>query len=135
MLAHRKFRKLGALVALGLAISLLAQAVTAATYNWASVGTTWNTPGNWGGTVPGASDVGQFGLGSYTSQPTLTATSSIGGLWNTGGGAVTVSGSTLTLNSTSIGSNANTGIEMDPGAGRADDQLVACAGRRTSLAQ
>ena len=38
-------------------------------------------------------------------------------MWDTGSGTVTVSGSTLTLNSATINSNLTTGIEMDPGAG------------------
>lgn len=118
MLVHRTFRKLGALVALGFAMALVAQAATAATYNWANVGTTWSTPANWGGTVPTGTDVGQFASLSYTgTQPTLTATAAIGGLWSTGAGSLTISGSALTINSTTIGTNANTGIEMDPGAG------------------
>jgi autotransporter-associated beta strand protein len=120
MLVHTTFRKLGAIIALGLAMLLLAQtasAAPAATYNWAGVGTTWNTAGNWGGTVPSASDVGQFSLSSYGFQPNLTATASIGSLLQTGGGAVTITGSALTINSTTIGTNASTGIEMDPGAG------------------
>ncbi len=92
-------------------------AKAASTYTWANVGATWGTAANWGGTVPGAADVGQFNLGSYSFQPTLAAAAPIGGLWDTGAGAVTISGSALTINSATIGANTATGIEMDPGAG------------------
>jgi fibronectin-binding autotransporter adhesin len=100
-----------------LVAGLVGQSTSAATYTWANTGATWNTAANWGGTVPGSSDVGLFNLGSYSFQPTLSAITSVGGLWDTGTGAVTVSGSALTLNSASINGNATTGIELDPGAG------------------
>ena len=42
---------LGAIVALGLAIALLTQEASAATYSWANAGTTWSTAANWGGII------------------------------------------------------------------------------------
>jgi fibronectin-binding autotransporter adhesin len=58
----------------------------------------------------------QFNSGSYAFQPSLTAVASVGGVWDTGGGTVTISGSALTLYGGVI-SGGSTGIEMDPGAG------------------
>ena len=85
------------------------------TYTWANVGTDWNTPGDWANNaVPGSADVAFFNLGAYTSQPNLSAASSASGIWDTGGGSVTIGGSGLTLfASAGINGNANTGIEMD----------------------
>ncbi len=92
--------------------------VDAATYTWANTGTDWGNGANWGGTPPGGSDVGQFTLPSYNFQPNVAELDTIGGVWNTGAGAVTVTGSSiLTINGTTIGSNVNTGIELDPSAG------------------
>ena len=54
---------------------------------------------------------------TYTFQPNLTAAATVGGLWSTGSGAPTISGSPLTLNGAMINSNSATGIETDPGAG------------------
>ena len=68
--------------------------------------------------APGSADVGLFNLGSpYTYQPNLSAAAAVGGLWDTGSGTLTVSGSALTLNAATINGNAATGIEMDPNAG------------------
>ena len=62
------------------------------TYTWANVGSNWGTAANWGGTLPGGSDVGQFTLAGYTAQPNLGTPNTIGGVWNTGNGPVTVTG-------------------------------------------
>jgi len=89
-----------------------------ATLIWSNTATSsdWNTASNWGGTVPGSADIGLFSAASYTSQPSLTTTANIGGIWDTGSGAVTISGaSALTLFGTTI--ESNTGIEVDAGAG------------------
>jgi fibronectin-binding autotransporter adhesin len=111
-------RTVAAVVALGLTLGLATRPASANTYTWANLGTTWSAASNWGGTAPGGTDVGQFTTGpSYAFQPALTSTGSIGGIWDTGSGPVTVSGSTLTLNSATINGNAATGIEMDPAAG------------------
>ena len=94
--------------------------VQAATYTWSNLGTDWNTVGNWGGTVPTPTDVGQFNSASYGFQPSIAAPSSIGGIWVTGAGAVTAGTTatgTLTINGATINGNASTGIEIDPGAG------------------
>ncbi|MGO9108091.1 MAG: beta strand repeat-containing protein [Thermoguttaceae bacterium] len=95
------------------------QSAWSATLTWSSTAadTNWNDPSNWGGTVPGAADVGQFAAASYTSQPSLSTTAAIGGIWDTGSGAVTIGGTTLSIASATINGNAGTGIELDAGAG------------------
>jgi autotransporter-associated beta strand protein len=73
---------------------------------------------NWGGTLPGSADVALFSAASYVSQPSLTTTASVGGIWDTGSGAVTIGGtSALTLFGATINSNTGTGMEVDVGAG------------------
>ena len=80
--------------------------------------TNWNDASNWGGTLPGSADIGLFSAASYTSQPSLASTAAVGGIWDTGSGAVTIGGtSALTLFGTTINGNAGTGIEVDAGAG------------------
>jgi fibronectin-binding autotransporter adhesin len=80
--------------------------------------TDWSNAANWGGTAPGASDVGLFSSnGAYSNQPNLTTASAIGALWNTGSAPVSISGSPLTLNSALVNGNTSVGIEMDTGAG------------------
>ena len=89
----------------------------AATLTWSNSGTAWNTASNWGGILPGSGDVALFNYGpAYTYQPNLSSGTAVGGLWDTGSGSLTISGSTLTLNSATI-TGANQGIEMDTGAG------------------
>jgi autotransporter-associated beta strand protein len=61
--------------------------------------------------------VAKFAGASYTSQPTLSSTAAVGGLWVTGAGAVTLGGSSLTIAGITINGNASTGIEMDGSAG------------------
>ena len=83
-----------------------------------TTGPNWNVGSNWDGTVPGIADIGGFSAAAYTSQPALTTTASIGGIWDTGSSAVTIGGtSTLTLFGTTINSNTGAGIEIDAGAG------------------
>ena len=97
-------------------------AARAAVYSWANAGTTWGDASNWGGNAPGSGDIGMFGLGAYTYQPNLLVAAAVGGIWETGGGGLTIGGvSTLTLQAALINGNYATGIEMDPGTG-ADDQ-------------
>ncbi len=90
-----------------------------ATYTWDSTAaaTSWNAASNWGGMVPGGADVGLFSAGSYTSQPSLTTTAAIGGIWDTGSGGITIGGTTLSIAGATINGNAGTGIELDSGAG------------------
>ena len=116
---RKTLRCLGTIVAVGLVGIVTAGNASAAVLTWSNSGTAWNTASNWGGTAPGSFDTGLFSLsGSYTYQPNLTATATVGGLWDTGSGTLTIGGSTLTLSGTSInGSVAAEGIEMDPGAG------------------
>ncbi len=90
-----------------------------ATLTWDSTatGTNWSAASNWGGTLPGVADVGVFAAGSYTAQPSLTSTAAIGGIWDMGTGAITISGTTLSIAAATINSNLGTGIELDSGAG------------------
>jgi fibronectin-binding autotransporter adhesin len=88
------------------------------TWNKTATGTNWSTASNWGGTLPGSGDIGLFSAISYTSQPSLSSTAAIGGIWDTGAGVVTIGGSSaLTLFGATINSNTGTGIEMDASAG------------------
>jgi fibronectin-binding autotransporter adhesin len=94
------------------------QSAGAAIYSWNTTGgTAWNVGTNWSGTVPGGADVGQFNYASYSFPPTLTAPATVGGIWDAGSAAISISGSALTINGTNINGNAGTGIEMDSGAG------------------
>jgi len=115
-------RVLGTIVACALVLAFAGRSAQAATYTWANQGTNWNVASNWTATLPGSGDVGLFNLSAYTSQPSLTATTStsIGGVWDTGSGAVTIissSGGALTLSAATINGNANTGIELDASSG------------------
>ena len=98
--------------------------------------TNWSDASNWGGTAPSSTDVGLFSVAfSYTSQPSLTGTAAIGGIWDTGGGVLTIGGSALTLYGATINSNPGTGIEVDPGAGTADDQRPARSAEQPDVDQ
>ena len=98
--------------------SILPALVPAATYAWSNSGTTWSSSASWGGTVPDSAGVGLFNANAtYGSQPMLTATAAVGGLWSTGSGAIAISGSALTLGGVVINGGAAVGIEMDSGAG------------------
>ena len=91
-----------------------------ATFTWSSAATAtdWNTASNWGGTLPGSADIGVFSAAAYNSQPSLTSTAAVGGIWDIGAGNVTIGGtSALTLFGTTINGNTGTGIELDVGAG------------------
>jgi fibronectin-binding autotransporter adhesin len=121
MVRARSSRLTGAITLLGLAIvsaSLTSPVRAQNVYTWANVGSDWGTAADWGGTVPTGTDIGLFNAVSYTgTQPNLAAPYAAGGVWSTGSGNVTISGSALTLNGTTINSNSSIGIEMDPGAG------------------
>ncbi len=96
----------------------VANPAAAATQTWSNLGTDWGTASNWFGALPGPTDAALFNLGAYSAQPNVGETSSVGGLWSTGSGPLTIGGtSPLTINGTTINGNANTGIEMNPGAG------------------
>jgi autotransporter-associated beta strand protein len=115
----RSFCRAGTLAVLRpvFVLGLLASAAHADVYSWSSAGAIWSDASNWGGTAPGSADVGQFDLDSYPDQPTVTAGTQVGGIWVTGSGGVTITGSALTIESATINGNSATGIEMDPGAG------------------
>jgi fibronectin-binding autotransporter adhesin len=120
MLAVRRAGLAAAGLALAWTFSCGNSSAWSATFTWSStaVGTSWNAASNWGGTVPGSQDTGQYSAASYTSQPSLASSAAIGGIWDTGGGAVTIGGtSSLTLFGTTVNSNTSTGIEVDAAAG------------------
>jgi fibronectin-binding autotransporter adhesin len=117
MAGKNQLRWLGAILVLGLGMASAAKVAPAATFTWSGSGTDWSTAGNWGGTAPGTADIALFAGASYANQPALGSPAGVGGIWDTGGGAVTVSGSALTINAATINGNANTGIELDGGAG------------------
>jgi autotransporter-associated beta strand protein len=97
-----------------------ASTLRAATFSWSANanGPVWSTASNWGGTEPGTTDIAQFASDSYNSQPSLTSTAAVGGVWDTGAGNVTIGGtSALTIFGTTINGNNGTGIEMEDGAG------------------
>jgi autotransporter-associated beta strand protein len=96
-----------------------ANPASAAVQTWGNVGTDWGTASNWFSALPGGADTAFFNLPAYSAQPNVGETSAVGGLWNTGSGPLTVGGAaTLTINGTTISGNANTGVELDPGAGQ-----------------
>jgi MYXO-CTERM domain-containing protein len=109
---------------LGVLIALLAGGgtlrVARGQIAWTGVSDTdWSNAANWAGTAPGGGDIALFNANSaYPNQPNLTVASPIGGLWYTGGAALSISGSPpLTVNGATISGNASTGIELDAGAG------------------
>src|ERR1700674_196184 len=76
--------------------------------------TTWGTGTNWTGSNPTSADNAVFNS-TFTNQPNLGATATAGGIWMTGsiGQSVTITGSTLTLNSNTINGTAGLGILID----------------------
>jgi autotransporter-associated beta strand protein len=89
----------------------------AATLTWSDSGADWSTPSNWGGSLPGPGDTALFNAASYAFQPSLSSTASLGGVWDTGGGALAIGGNALTLLGTTINGNPGAGIELDSGGG------------------
>src|SRR5262245_4924702 len=53
-------------------IAILPGRAFGATYTWGDIATDFNAAASWGGTAPGASDVGQFTDGSASNHPQLT---------------------------------------------------------------
>jgi autotransporter-associated beta strand protein len=115
---RRAFVSLAALSLASILVSPLM--VHADTFTWNNVGTDWGTASNWISGIPGPADVAQFNSATYNFQPNVGELNTVGGVWATGAGSLSVGGSfILTINGTSINGNANTGIELDPGAGAA----------------
>ena len=113
----------------------LAQAQS--TYTWSDAGTDWATAANWNPSsgTPGGLDTAEFvNTVSYANAPNIAGGTSVplGGLWVTGAAPLAVNGSaaTLTLNGATINGNANTGIEMDPGAGAVTLNVATVLARR-----
>ena len=102
------------------AVALAAQPAVATTYTWTGVSSaSWATGGNWSPSgVPGIGDIARFAT-AFSNQPTLAAAASVDGLWVTGATSATIGPASFTLTlmgTNTINGNANTGIEMDPGA-------------------
>ena len=101
-------------------MALAALPAVAANYTWnASSGTAWSSAADWvNNAVPIPGSVALFNSSSYTKQPSTGSTAeSVGAVWDTGTGPLTISGtSVLTLTGTTV-STSGIGIEMDGGAG------------------
>lgn len=109
---HRTPLSIAVAVAAAVACGNSAQA---ATKTWNNSGTDWNTSANWTGGSPGSSDIAQFNS-TFSNQPSLSASTSVGGIWATTGLGqdVTIGGaSTLTLAKTTVNSQANTVVYLD----------------------
>src|SRR6266446_2341593 len=81
-----------------------------------AINSTWSTGANWvGGAPPGGTTDNAVFDGTFSNQPNLGATATVGGLWmkGTAGNAVTITGSTLTLGGGSINGNGSVAILMD----------------------
>ncbi len=109
-----------ALMAAVLAGSLLAPAAShATTYSWNNTAATWATAADWSpsGGPPGSGDLAVFDLTSYT-QPSTGTTATIGAIQigdgTTATGALTISGTALTINGIS-----GSGITMYANSGAA----------------
>ncbi|HZE57634.1 MAG TPA: autotransporter-associated beta strand repeat-containing protein [Chthoniobacterales bacterium] len=83
---------------------------------WSGGTSVWATGTNWsGGIAPGNTDNAVFSS-TFSNQPTLGATATVGGLWMTGsvGQNVTIGGTfALTLNGNTINGTAGLGILVD----------------------
>jgi autotransporter-associated beta strand protein len=107
------------LVAAALACVLgFTTAAQGTTYYWsgATNANMSGTAGNWGGTVPGASDIAAWDATAYTNPPTANAAMTLGQLWFTANNTVGVTfgtgANTLTLNGIS-----EIGLQIDSGSG------------------
>ena len=98
-------------------------ASAATVFTWANVASDWGAAGDWSPAGPptGGTAVAQFTNSSYSFQPALvSASQSLGGIWDTGAGNVTIAASSnfaLTLSGTTINGHGATGLELDAGAG------------------
>jgi len=92
------------------------QSVLATDKTWSGGTSVWATGTNWsGGIAPGNTDNAVFSS-TFSNQPTLGATATVGGLWMTGsvGQNVTIGGTfALTLNGNTINGTAGLGILVD----------------------
>jgi len=100
-------------IATALAVSVSSPVASAAVITWADAGTAWATGSNWsGGIAPADSlvtDIANFNSSSYTNQPDA-GTRSVNGITVGGSsGALTVSGTTLSI--------GQSGLSVASGAG------------------
>ena len=92
-------------------------------FTWGNVGTDWGVASDWSPAGPptGGTAVAQFTSPLYNFQPTLvSASQSLGAIWDNGGGAVTIGSNSpyaLSLSGTTVNGNLTTGLELDSGAG------------------
>ena len=103
------------LSAVAAVLLLLSAPALATDRHWTgTANTTWGTSTNWDTGVPGSSDNAVFNS-TFSNQPSLAATATVGGLWITGsvGQNITISGSTLTLNGNTINGTSGLGILVD----------------------
>src|SRR5882724_7204651 len=112
------FPPFGVTLLLAAVIGLLCapQSVLATDRTWSGGTSVWATGTNWsGGIAPGNTDNAVFSS-TFSNQPTLGATATVGGLWMTGsvGQNVTIGGTfALTLNGNTINGTAGLGILVD----------------------
>ena len=140
MFANSSSQTMCTIAAAGLFVLFAAIALPAFadTFTWSNTGTDWLTGTNWANlAVPGAGDAALFNSGSYTgTQPNLSAATSVGGIWDTGAGSLTVTGNTLTLNGALInGGTDTTGIQLDSTAGSLTVSAPLVLGSCADLAQ
>ena len=121
--ASRIVRVVAALTVAAVLSSASAASAAATVFTWGNVGSDWGAGGNWTPVGPptGGTAVAQFTSASYSFQPTLvSASQTVGGIWDTGAGAVTIGASSnfaLTLTGTTVNGHTTTGVEVDAGAG------------------
>lgn len=120
-LFHQYFLNSKAVLSTGfcaVVLLLFAQQAYAVDASWnGTLGTTWNTNGNWSGnSTPGAGDNAVFSS-TFTNQPNLTANTTLGGLWmKTGVGQdviISATAGVMTLNGNTINGTAGLGILVD----------------------
>ena len=124
-MAHRSSIGFLFLLTLSAVVAMLGTPASAAVsvFTWGNVASDWGAAANWSPAGPptGVSAVALFTSASYSFQPTLaSASQSLGGIWDNGAGAVTISANSnfaLTLAGTTINGHADTGLELDSGAG------------------
>ena len=84
---------------------------------WNNNGPDWNTAANWNNGIPNNSSyIAQFNSGSYTYSPSVSSPTTVGAIWVTGGGAVSISGAAMTVNGATVDTYPAAGIVLDNAA-------------------